>query len=33
MDAKDLMVGDWVSVSGIPMQVACIGINKIAFED
>lgn len=33
MEVKDLMVGDWVSVSGTPMQVACIGINKIAFED
>lgn len=33
MEVKDLMVGDWVSVSGTPMQVACIGTNKIAFED
>lgn len=23
MEVKDLMVGDWVSVSGTPMQVAC----------
>lgn len=33
MEAKDLMVEDWVSVSGTPMQVACIGTTKVGFKD
>lgn len=32
MEAKDLMVGDWVIVSGMEMKVACIGTDRIGFE-
>ena len=33
MEVNELMVGDWVSVAGTPMKVACIGTNRIGFED
>lgn len=33
MELKDLMINDWVSVSGTPMQVACIGTTKVGFYD
>lgn len=27
------MIGDWVSVAGTEMKVACIGTDRIGFED
>lgn len=32
MEAKDIMVEDWVSVAGTEMKVACIGTDRIGFE-
>lgn len=33
MKAEELMIGDWVSVSGTPMRVACVGSMKCGFQD
>lgn len=33
MEAKKLMIGDWVSVSGTPMRIAALGTVKAGFLD
>lgn len=33
MNVNELMIGDWVSVAGTEMKVACIGTDRIGFED
>lgn len=33
MKCEDLMIGDWVTVNGIPMQVASIGATRVGFKD
>ena len=33
MEAKDLMINDWVSVSGTPMRIAALGTVRAGFLD
>lgn len=33
MKKEELMIGDWVTVSGKPMQVASIGATRVGFKD
>ena len=32
MEVEELMIGDWVTVAGTEMKVACIGTDRIGFE-